>query len=200
ILLPHAPDGLARLEKQLTEDNLERWRGQLEQQEVTVLLPKLEVKTGFELSGVFKAMGMGLPFSPKADFSEMSKEDKLVLSEVVHQTALQVNEEGTVAAAGTSSVVVGRTMPSVFKADHPFTFCLSHAPTRAILSLGRVGAPSSWTPPAGGGWASSDGFGLSLFPGSAPWSQQTKAILTRHFLIPAFGARTVCPVVVQVTI
>ncbi len=145
VLLPDAVDGLAALEAKLTVENIGRWTGALRRQEVLVHLPRFSVESGFGLGPTLAAMGMPLPFSDAADFSGMNGKRDLSISAVVHKARVDVDEQGTEAAAATG-VVVGVTAarpgePPSFRADRPFVFLIRHNPTGAILFLGRLANP-----------------------------------------------------------
>lgn len=73
----------------------------------------------------------------------MSPANDLVLSKVVHKAFVEVNEEGTEAAAATAAVVMNRcaVIPVIFVADHPFLFFIRHNPTMSILFTGRYCSP-----------------------------------------------------------
>lgn len=75
----------------------------------------------------------------------MSPENDLVLSEVVHKAFVEVNEEGTEAAAATAAVMMLRCAmplkPEKFYADHPFLFFIRHNPSMSILFAGRYCSP-----------------------------------------------------------
>jgi serine protease inhibitor len=146
VLLPTKVDGLQELEKSLTADKLAEWHGKLKQTETQVLLPRFKVTGTFELSKVLTEMGMGLPFGPRADLSGMNGgREPLQISAVVHQTFVDVNEEGTEAAAATAVSVAraGLPMKSVtFRADHPFVFLIRDNRSGSIMFLGRVLDPT----------------------------------------------------------
>ena len=87
-------------------------------------------------------MGMPDAFDPdRADFSAMVGKKELYISAVIHKAFVEVNEEGTEAAAATG-VVVGVTSvapsPPIFKADHPFVFFIRDNSSQSILFFGRV--------------------------------------------------------------
>ena len=88
-------------------------------------------------------LGAELAFSDDADFSGIG-EEPLKISEVVHKAFVEVNEEGTEAAAATAVVMVtlrrrhAAREPKVFKADHPFLFFIRDRNTNAVLFSGRV--------------------------------------------------------------
>jgi serpin B len=148
ILLPGKADGLPDLEKQLTPENLEKWTNGLTRQEVEVFLPRFKMTSRFDLGRTLSSMGMADAFaSGKADFSGMDgKPGWLHIGIVVHKAFVDVNEEGTEAAAATG---VGMTLAAlpvripVFRADHPFFFLIRHNATGSILFMGRVLNPTS---------------------------------------------------------
>ncbi|MDB5308116.1 MAG: hypothetical protein JWO38_2318 [Gemmataceae bacterium] len=145
VLLPG--NGLAGLEDQLSADTLATWTRDVRPQRVEVFLPrfKLEMKEPLRLGDPLKALGMKAAFGP-ADFSGMhAGQEKLFISEVLHKTFVDVNEEGTEAAAATA-VVMTRTAsvvatPKVFRADRPFLFLIRENTTGNILFLGRYANP-----------------------------------------------------------
>ncbi len=145
VLLPKKKDGLAALEKNLNTKNLEGWMAKLRKREVRVFLPKFKQTCEFGLGAVLQKMGMKDAFSPgRADFSGMNGKKDLVISAVLHKAFVEVNEEGTEAAAATG-VIVGVTSiplpPPEFRADHPFVFMIRDVKTGVILFMGRVVEP-----------------------------------------------------------
>jgi serine protease inhibitor len=144
VLLPRERHGLADLEAALTGDNLARWTGQLRERKVLVYLPRLKMSQGFRLENALTSMGMGDAFGT-ADFSGMDGSKGLFISAVLHKAYIDLDEEGTEAAAATA-VVVARSLgprPPTFRADHPFVFLIRENGTGSILFLGRVANPAS---------------------------------------------------------
>lgn len=147
VLLPKPGSGLAALEEQLTEENVAQWMNQARHQEVRVYLPRFRLTEQFELNGVLKALGMVDAFVPdRADFSGMNGRRDLSINAVVHKAFVDVNEEGTEAAAATG-VIVGVTSapaePLVFRADRPFVFVIRDSATGSLLFVGRVVNPGA---------------------------------------------------------
>jgi len=149
ILLPKKRDGLAALEKELTWKNIHLMLRPKQHPKVTVSLPKFKFTSSFQLADTLKAMGMKDAFSDKgaADFSGMTGTRDLYISKVIHKAFVDVNEEGTEAAAATA-VVMNRVTsalrpepPKIFNADHPFLFVIRDNTTGAILFMGRVVKP-----------------------------------------------------------
>jgi serpin B len=147
ILLPKKADGLPDLEKQLTTENLKHWTNDLQKQEVEVFLPRFKTTSSFELGRMLSTMGMvDALVAGKADFSGMDgKPGWLSIGIVVHKAFVDVNEEGTEAAAATGvgmTMAVFRARIPVFRADHPFFFLIRHNATGSILFMGRVLNPT----------------------------------------------------------
>ncbi|MHC4911894.1 MAG: serpin family protein [Planctomycetota bacterium] len=151
IFLPKKFDGLGELEKMLTSENLSKWMAEPRKQKVIVSVPKFKMTSQFALAKVLKSMGMKSAFSQqKADFSGMSlpqEVEKLFISAVIHKAYVDVNEEGTEAAAATGVVVGVTGVPPeptpVFRADHPFVFVIRDNQSGSILFFGRVVNPKA---------------------------------------------------------
>jgi serpin B len=147
ILLPRAHDGLSALEKSLDARKLAGWLAKLRRREVRVALPRFEMSAAFRLADVLKAMGMRAAFDPRAaDLSGMDGSRWLYISAVVHQAFVDVNEEGTEAAAATGVVITLKASPKpppVFRADHPFLFLIRDTHSGSILFLGRMLDPKA---------------------------------------------------------
>ncbi|MBN1825199.1 MAG: carboxypeptidase-like regulatory domain-containing protein [Candidatus Eisenbacteria bacterium] len=150
ILLPDRIDGLADLEKKLTAERIDGWIEGAKNTEVAVLIPPFRIEDRFNLSDALFHLGMKTAFSDvRADFSEMAEEEEipLFLSEVFHKSFVEVNEEGTEAAAATAVVMetlgLSTHFPPEFRADHPFLFLIRDKVTGAILFLGRVVDPTA---------------------------------------------------------
>jgi serpin B len=147
VLLPNKVDGLPALEAAITKDNLASWLKLLKKRELRVFLPKFKMTSEFSLARTLGTMGMPDAFIPTiADFSGMTGTKELFISAVVHKAFVDVNEEGTEAAAATAVVMQllsYRDPPPEFRADHPFLFLIRHNPSGSILFLGRVINPAS---------------------------------------------------------
>ncbi|NXI92534.1 SPB8 protein, partial [Psophia crepitans] len=151
ILLPGdmadgSTSGLEQIERTITYENLMLWSSSehMFETKVEVYLPRFKLEGTFNLNEVLQEMGMTDIFTEsKADLSAVSFSKSLVMSNVVHKTYVEVNEEGTIAAAGTGAVVNERSLhlTEVFMADHPFLFFVRHNPTNAILFFGKLCSP-----------------------------------------------------------
>ena len=132
ILLPSESDKLPELD-------LEAIAGlEFNEMEVMVQLPRFKLESTFQLDDTLAAMGMPLAFSRQADFSGMTGTQDLYIGVVVHKAFVEVNEEGTEAAAATAVGMRTTSMPPQFTANHPFLFLIRENSTGAILFIGRV--------------------------------------------------------------
>jgi serpin B len=146
ILLPDQVDGLPELEANLTVENLAQWTRQLRPIEVRVFLPRFQMTSQFSLKNTLTSMGMVDAFDASAaNFSGMDgRESWLYIGAVLHKAFVDVNEEGTEAAAATAVIMMARAAvmePPTFRADHPFIFLIRDNGTGSILFLGRVADP-----------------------------------------------------------
>ena len=135
---------LADLEKALSPAKLSEWFGKMRRTKVDTWFPKFKMTSEFSLSQQLQALGMKKAFGD-ADFSGMDGTKKLYISAVLHKAFVEVNEEGTEAAAATAVVIQtksARRYPS-FRADHPFLFLIRDKATGSILFLGRYAEPPS---------------------------------------------------------
>ena len=146
ILLPREDD-LKVVEGSLSSEKLSEWKGFLRKEQVNIYFPKFKFETKCFMAQDLKEMGMQTAFGGGADFSGMTGTRDLFISEVIHQAFVDVNEEGTEAAAATA-VIMREGMFSepkpikIFKADHPFIFIIQDRETGNILFMGRVSDPS----------------------------------------------------------
>ena len=145
VLLPHRVDGLAELEAKLTVETLAEWMKDLREREVEVLLPRFKTTSEFSLKDALTALGMRDAFDVlKADFSGMDGRHWLFISAAVHKAFVDVNEEGTEAAAATGVAIAMRSVQlhsEVFRADHPFLYLIRENHTGSVLFLGRLTDP-----------------------------------------------------------
>ena len=148
VILPETVDGLPELEAQLSAAKLDQWIKNLRPTKVQVFLPRFKATSEFSLKDVLAKLGMPLAFDPAgADFSGISSGEKFSISAVIHKAYVDVNEEGTEAAAATGVVMVARAAirpqaPPVFRADHPFLFLIRDRQSGSILFLGRMQNPN----------------------------------------------------------
>jgi serpin B len=147
VVLPRLADGLAAIEGKLDAEALKGWTADLQQRKVSVYLPRFKIESSFSLSKQLSELGMKDAFDPdRADLSGMDGSRDLFIKEVIHKSFVEVNEEGTEAAAATGVVVGVRSAPAPppeFRADHPFLFFIRHDATGAVLFIGRLVRPGA---------------------------------------------------------
>jgi serpin B len=141
ILLPKE-DKLEEIEKTITSEKWSEWKGMLSQRRVDVYIPKFKIETQYFMVDALTEMGMPSAFDGElADFSGMDGTKYLLIQNVIHKAFIEVNEEGTEAAAATAVVMgIDSAMPRipVFRADHPFIYAIQQRNTGNILFLGKV--------------------------------------------------------------
>ncbi|HEX9913489.1 MAG TPA: serpin family protein [Candidatus Bathyarchaeia archaeon] len=141
VILPEEND-IHGFEAGLTLETYGEWVSQLESTKLNVFLPKFKLETKYDMGRDLAEMGMPTAFSGEADFSGIS-DGGMFISKVIHQAYVDVNEEGTEAAAATGVVTLSSApMLEEFRADHPFIFVIRDRDTGLILFMGRVIDPS----------------------------------------------------------
>ncbi len=144
VLLPKLPDGLPAIERRLAPDALSKWLEAMYHptKPVGVSLPKFRFERSYDLPEKLKALGMVDAFiDGMADLTGMT-EVRLCITAVAHKAYIDVNEEGSEAAAATA-VVVSESFgdPPAFTIEHPFLFLIRDVKHGTILFLGRVTNP-----------------------------------------------------------
>ena len=147
IFLPDRESDLNIFLENLNAESWENWMSQFHEQDVSLVMPKFKLEYGKTLNDPLKALGMGVAFDPElADFSRMASLEfgNLYIEKVVHKTFVEVNEEGTEAAAATSVEVGVKSVPPPpisFSVDRPFFFAIRDNETKTVLFMGIVVEP-----------------------------------------------------------
>jgi len=146
VLLPAAESSVAALEASLGAAELDQWINSARRRDVKVWLPKFQMESMRMLSQPMTKLGMVDAFSNKdADFDGIAKGQSLYITAIIHKAFVDVNEEGTEAAAATAVVIGARSVPpppAEFRADRPFLFLIRDAETGSLLFVGRVMDPT----------------------------------------------------------
>uniref|UniRef100_B8HS87 Proteinase inhibitor I4 serpin n=1 Tax=Cyanothece sp. (strain PCC 7425 / ATCC 29141) TaxID=395961 RepID=B8HS87_CYAP4 len=142
IFLPHKSSNLTSFTKTLTVQNWQNWLKQFSTREVALQFPRFKVEYGTELKPVLSSLGMGVAFTHQANFANLSPQPTLI-SQVKHKTFVEVNEEGTEAAAATSVgiMVTSARIPVEMVVDRPFFYAIRDEQTGAILFMGTMTNP-----------------------------------------------------------
>nr|QIR83413.1 serpin 6 [Locusta migratoria] len=146
ILLPTKRNNINKLIRDLTHSPLSDTIGKLQLTEVLVSIPRFNITYNSELIPVLEKLGVQEVFGAHANLSGIASDIGTAhISQVLHATKIEVNEEGTIAGAGTGVLVVplmGTTIPR-FRADSPFLFFIRDTVTGSILFGGRVSTPDA---------------------------------------------------------
>ncbi len=130
-------------EKGLINENFEKMISGMSEKNVEVFIPKFKMELEYYLNTPLQNLGIEKAFTEDADFSGMTGKRDLSVSDVIHKSFVEVNEEGSEAAAATAVVLKETAMIDeeniVFKADHPFLFVIRENSTGLILFMGRFG-------------------------------------------------------------
>ncbi|MCB2205421.1 serpin family protein [bacterium] len=140
ILLPTGEGSLADVREALAEEgNWTAWINALQDREIMLQLPRFRMEYEIPLKDALTTLGMEQAFSPySADFTGINPEGELYISSVKHKTFVEVNEEGTEAAAVTSVEVGATSVPPALIVDRPFVFVIHERNTGAVLFIGQV--------------------------------------------------------------
>ena len=149
LILPNDGQGLAQLERQLTFDKFKNLLSGLRKQKTIIRIPKFTVETEYDLQPILKRMGMTEIFDDRvANFTNMVtpklNRQGVYVSDARHKAYIEVNEEGSLAAAATTVAVSTRSFvkrPFEFVADHPFMFLIRDNESGTILFMGKYVAP-----------------------------------------------------------
>ncbi len=148
VFLPPENVSLDRFYEELNAEQWDNWIKAMRRQEGVIQLPRFELEYSIALNDTLEQIGMGIAFSPnQADFSKMTSE-KVHISEVQHKTFVEVNEEGTEAAAVTSVEIRRVSLeempePELFSmiVDRPFFMAIRDNRAQTILFMGSIVNP-----------------------------------------------------------
>ncbi len=145
LVVPRDESRIIELSKTLTRDRWDTWITALQDDSIEVVMPKFTLEYDVTLNDVLKALGMAVAFSDtEADFSNLyAGPERAYISEVKHKTFVEVNEEGTTAAAVTSVNVAVTSAPMVIRVDRPFIFAIRERLSGTILFMGRMMNPGA---------------------------------------------------------
>ncbi len=144
VILPKKGKDINEFISNLNRENWNSWLTKFSKQSGSLFLPKFKIEYDLEMNDVLKALGMPKAFTDAANFSRMTKRQKLYISNVIHKTFVDVNEEGTEAAAVT---VVEMRLTSFkpgfsMRVNRPFVFAIKEKETNSILFIGKIVNPN----------------------------------------------------------
>ena len=144
VFLPKENSSLKTFYQNLNAQNWEKWMTQFQSREGLIRLPRFKTEYDITLNKALSALGMGEAFTNRANFSGMG--NNLAISEVKHKTFVEVNEEGTEAAATTSvgiTQISAAMEPAPFKmiVNRPFFYAIRDNKTGSLLFMGSIVEP-----------------------------------------------------------
>jgi len=146
IVLPKEDD-LSPIIESIEGSTFAEWTDSMVEIEVDIYLPKFKIETSYTLNDYLQNLGMNIPFTSSADFTGIISSGGLFISQVLHKAFIEVNEEGTEAAAATAIIMTlsqnGGPSRIVFDCDHPFMYLIQHKQTGTILFMGVINDPSA---------------------------------------------------------
>lgn len=143
IILP--TQNLSEVEPEFDYEKLAGILDDLHPENVTVYLPRFSFNTKYILNDYLSDLGLAEIFSPDSDFSRISDHNNLFVNLILHQALVEVNEQGTEAAAATVVMIAanGHGYQKVFYANRPFVFMIREKNSGSILFMGRLVDPSA---------------------------------------------------------
>ncbi|MCC6464621.1 MAG: serpin family protein [Planctomycetes bacterium] len=147
VMLPAKGTDMGTFVKGMTPEFFSKLRGELRDQDedAFLMLPRFKVECTYDLIPALQAAGINSAFTGKATFDAMSSHKPLFVGNAVHRTFVEVNEEGTAAAAVTAmDMSDGKAECSFeFMADRPFAYAIIHEETGAVMFLGVMNDPTA---------------------------------------------------------
>ncbi|XP_007517987.1 plasminogen activator inhibitor 1 [Erinaceus europaeus] len=133
---------LSTLTRLLDTQLLRHWKGNMARVPRLLVLPKFSLESHADLRQPLERLGVTNMFRPsRADFSRLSVQEQLSVSQALQKVKVQVNESGTVASSATGVIFTARMAPQEMVVDRPFLFVVQHKPTEAVLFVGQVMEP-----------------------------------------------------------
>jgi serine protease inhibitor len=144
IFLPHPQKNIDSLIAEFNQDNWNKWINNFSKHEVMIEFPKFTLEYELILNNTLKALGMEIALNPDlADFTKIYRgPENAYISKVKHKTFVQVDEEGTEAAAVTSVGIAMTLAPPWMRVDRPFVFVIRENKSQTILFMGKIVEPT----------------------------------------------------------
>lgn len=145
IILPNYDKTTNEIIDQLNTENWNSWLSNFSEQSGILQLPKFKLEKEYKLNDILAALGMEIAFSYHADFTNIYKYGGVFISEVRHKTFVDVNEEGTEAAAVTSVELSYKSVNVdgfIMRVDRPFIFVIREKNSGSFLFIGKIINPN----------------------------------------------------------
>ncbi|QHR82682.1 serine protease inhibitor-like SPI-1 [Brazilian porcupinepox virus 1] len=142
ILLPDNILGSEEVEKKLSNKSLIQWYNKATMKDVDLSIPKMSLSESYRLNTCLSNLGVNI-FDSSSNFKNISKSSDLYVSDFYHKTFVDINEDGTEAAAASALLLKDccASKSIRFNADHPFIFLIKHNKSFSIVFMGKFCTP-----------------------------------------------------------
>ncbi|XP_069064341.1 protein Z-dependent protease inhibitor [Pleurodeles waltl] len=141
VVLPREEGDYGSIEDNLTGDLVQSWLAKMETRKTFLFFPKFTLDHRYEMGKLLQELGIQDLFSGSANFTELTDQRNMRLSEVTQRAMIEVNEKGTEASVVTGSEIVGHALPTTIRVERPFIFIIIEELLNSILFIGRVVNP-----------------------------------------------------------
>ncbi|NXO41293.1 ZPI inhibitor, partial [Locustella ochotensis] len=142
IVIPEKEGDYISIEDHLTTELVESWLGNMKTRKVDISFPKFKLEQKYKMKKLLQGLGIKKLFTRSADLSHLTDHEYVAVSQVVQKAVIEVDEEGTEAAAASGSEITAFTVPPVIKVDRPFLFMIFEETFKTLLFIGRVVDPT----------------------------------------------------------
>ncbi|NXM59977.1 ZPI inhibitor, partial [Illadopsis cleaveri] len=142
VVIPEKEGDYISIEDHLTTELVESWLGNMKTRKVDISFPKFKLEQKYKMKKLLQGLGIKKLFTRSADLSHLTDHEYVAVSQVVQKAVIEVDEEGTEAAAASGSEITAFTVPPVIKVDRPFLFMIFEETFKTLLFIGRVVDPT----------------------------------------------------------
>ncbi|NXQ73034.1 ZPI inhibitor, partial [Quiscalus mexicanus] len=142
VVIPEKEGDYISIEDHLTAELVESWLGNMKTRKVDISFPKFKLEQKYKMKKLLQSLGIKKLFTRSADLSHLTDHEYVAVSQVIQNAVIEVDEEGTEAAAASGSEIIAFTLPRVIKVDRPFLFMIFEETFKTLLFIGRVVDPT----------------------------------------------------------
>uniref|UniRef100_A0A3P9KZW6 Plasminogen activator inhibitor 1 n=1 Tax=Oryzias latipes TaxID=8090 RepID=A0A3P9KZW6_ORYLA len=133
---------LGMLSADLSSQKIRQWRSEMRKVNRQLAMPRFSLNSEVNMKTALHKMGLGDMFNlATADFTRITSDERLCVSKVLQRVTIEVNEQGTKAAAATAAVMFSRMAVEEITLDRPFLFLIQHKSTGVVLFMGHFNQP-----------------------------------------------------------
>ncbi|NWX28319.1 A1AT protein, partial [Notiomystis cincta] len=133
---------MKQLEQALTKNTVSKWERSLQRWRLELHIPKLSISGTYDLKKILMNLGVTDVFSNRADLSGITGNPDLKVSKATHKALLKIHENGTEAAATSSTDFLPHSAPPIIRFNHPFLLLIVDQYTQSILFMGKIVNPT----------------------------------------------------------